>query len=42
MPKINLKQSGFTYGACDLFTEKKERIKILKKQEIREIFIKMN
>ena len=42
MPKVHLKQSGFTYGACGLFTENKERIKILKKQEIREIFIKMN
>ena len=42
MPKIHLKQSGFTYGACGLFTENKERIKILKKQKIREIFIKMN
>ena len=27
MPEMHLKQSGFTYSACGLFTKKKERIK---------------
>ena len=26
MPEMHLKQPGFTYGACGLFTENKERI----------------
>ena len=26
MPELHLKQSGFTYSACDPFTRKKERI----------------
>ena len=42
MPEIHLKQPGFTYSACGLFTKKKERIQNLKKQEIRVLFTKMN
>ena len=28
MPEMHLKQPGFTYSACDPFTENKENIKI--------------
>ena len=31
MPVMRLKQPGFTYSACGLFTKSKERIQILKK-----------
>ena len=34
--------SWFTYSACGPSAKNKERIKKLKKQEIQEIFIKMN
>ena len=37
-----LKQPEVTYSACSPFTENKERIKKLKKQEIQDIFIEMN
>ena len=30
MPEMHLKQPGFTYGACELFTENKERIQKFK------------
>ena len=30
MPEMHLKQSGFTYSACGLFTKNKERIKKFK------------
>ena len=30
MPEMHLKQPGFTYNACGLFTEKKERIQKFK------------
>ena len=30
MPEINLKQPGFTYGACGPFTKNKERIQKFK------------
>ena len=43
MPKMYLKQPGFTYNAaCEPFTKNKERIQNLKKQEIKIIFIRMN
>ena len=42
MPETNLKQSGFTYSACGPFTENKERIQKLKKQEIQDTFLKIN
>ena len=41
MPKMHLKQPGFTYSACGPFTKNKE-FKNLKKQEIQAIFTKMN
>ena len=31
MPEMHLRQSGFTYSACGLFTKKKETIKRFKK-----------
>ena len=40
MPEMHLRQPGFTYSACGLFTKSKE-YKNLKK-EIHSIFIKMN
>ena len=30
MPEMNLRQPGFTYGACELFTKNKKRIKKIK------------
>ena len=43
MPEMCLKQPGFTYSAWGPFTKNTERIeKKLKKQEIQDIFIKMN
>ena len=32
MPKVNSKQTGFTYGACKPFTKDKERIQKKKKK----------
>ena len=42
MPKMHLKQPGFTYSACGPFTKNKERVQKLKKkiQEILAIFTK--
>ena len=34
---MHLKQPGFTYHGCGPFTNNKERIKKLKKQEIQDI-----
>ena len=42
MPKMHLRQPGFTYSACGPFTKNKERIQKLKKQEIQAIFTKVN
>ena len=42
MPKIHLKQPGFTRSVCGPFTKNKERIKKLKKQAIQHDFIKTN
>ena len=42
MSEMHLKQPGFTYGACGLFTKKKNKFENLKKQEIQAIFTKMN
>ena len=42
MPEMHLRQPGFTYSACGPFTKNIEKIKILKKQENQDIFIKMN
>ena len=40
MPEMHLKRCRFTYSACGPFTKTKERIKNLKKQEIRTKFRK--
>ena len=42
MPEMHLRQPRFVYSACGPFTRHKERIKELKVQVIRVIFIKMN
>ena len=42
MPEMHLKQPGFTYSACGLFTKNKNEFKNLKKHEILGIFTKMN
>ena len=43
MLEMHLKQLRFTYSVCGSFTKNKERIqKFRKKQEIHNIFIKMN
>ena len=42
MSRIHLKQLGFTYSACELFTENKERQCNLNKQVIQDIFTKTN
>ena len=39
---MRLKQSGLTYSACELFEKTKKEFKNLKKQEIQDIFEKMN
>ena len=41
MPEVHLKQPGFTYSACDLFTKSKEKLKGSRKQEIQILFTKM-
>ena len=40
-PEVHLRQIGFTYSACGPF-KKKQKNKDLKKEEIRDIFIKTN
>ena len=42
MPEMYLRQLEFTYSACVPFTENKERIQNLMKQNIHYIFIKTN
>ena len=43
MPEMHLKQPGFAYSACGPFTKNKERVqKLKKKQEIQDIYTKMN
>ena len=37
--KLHLTQPGFTYSACGTFTQKKERIKDLNKQEIQDTYL---
>ena len=41
MPEMHLKQPGFTYNACGLFTENKE-LKSLGKLEMQTLFIKID
>ena len=42
MPKMHLKQTGFTYSACGPFTKTKKKFRNLKKNEIQTVFTKMN
>ena len=42
MPEMHLKEPGFTYSVCVPFTKIKEESKKLKKQEIQDIFTKIN
>ena len=42
MLEMYLRQPGFTQSACGLITKTKKEYKNLKKQEIHDIFIKMN
>ena len=42
MPEKHLRQPGFTHSTCGPFTKIKKEQKNLKKQEIQDIFIKMN
>ena len=42
MPELDLRQSGITNSTSGSSNKNKERIKNLKKQEIQDIFIKMN
>ena len=42
MPEMHLKQPGFTYSDCGLFTKNEERIQKLKKQEMQHLLIEMN
>ena len=42
MPEMHLRQLTFTYSPCGPFTTKKKEYKNFKKQEIRDIFIKIN
>ena len=42
MHEMHLRQPGFRYSACGPFTKNKEKIQNLKKQKIRDIFIKAN
>ena len=42
MSEMHLKQLGLTYSACEPFTKTKKELKNLKKQEMQDIFTKMN
>ena len=42
MPKMHLRQPGFTYSACGSLIKNKERMQEIKRQEIQGIFIKTN
>ena len=42
MLEMHLKQPGFTYRTCELFTKTKKEFKISKKQKIQNIFTKMS
>ena len=41
MPEMHLKQPGFTYSACGLFTKTKERIEKFMQTRNRDLFTKM-
>ena len=40
MPEIHLRQSGFTYSACETFTKNIEQIKKLKKRRFKKYLSK--
>ena len=40
MTEMHLRQLGFKYSACGSFKKTKKEYKVLKKQEIHDIFIK--
>ena len=40
--EMHLNQPGFTYSACGPFSKTKKEFKNLKKQEIQDVFTKMN
>ena len=40
--EMHLRHPGFTYSDCGSFTKNEERIRKRKKQEIQDIFIKIN
>ena len=40
MPEMHLRQPRFTYNVCRPFTKNKERMQILRKEEIQNTFIK--
>ena len=40
MFEMHLKETGFTYSACEPFTQSKERIQNVKIEKILDIFIK--
>ena len=42
MTEIHWRQLEYTYSAFGPFTKNKEKLEILKKQEIQDIFIKSN
>ena len=39
---MQLRKLGFIYSACGTFTKNKERIKKMQKQQMEDVFIKMN
>ena len=42
MPEMHLKQPGFTYSACELFTKGKKELKNLCRLEIEILFTEMS
>ena len=42
MPKIYIKQPGFTYSACGSFSKKKERTQQFKERTDTDLFMEMN
>ena len=42
IPEIHLRQPGFTYRTCGPFKKTKKEYKNFKKQDIHDVFIKMN
>ena len=42
MPKMHLKQTGFTYSACGPFTKTKKELKSICRHEIQTLFTKIN